>query len=188
MIYIWVENIYPTVITVLMPVYRQGLDLISKTGHWGWMPILVSAKLLREHLHITFLCILRWGINSESCNFIKPETPEKAIILFQEFQVYILCIVKTQKKPVGFCYPQTLNFLPNQLCCDYFTESQQTESQATESQQTESQAGVASSTTVAASVDSAFAFLLPPHDAKDTATNATNKNTNFFIFFAFKIL
>ena len=60
-------------------------------------------------------------------------------------------------------------------------ESQAAESHATESQQTESHAGVASSTT-AASVDSAFAFLLPPHDAKDTATNATNKNTNFFIY------
>ena len=65
-----------------------------------------------------------------------------------------------------------------------FAESQATESQATESQQalTESQAGLASSTT-AAYVDSAFAFLLPPHDAKDTATYATNKNTNFFISF-----
>ena len=46
---------------------------------------------------------------------------------------------------------------------------------------------VSSTTTAEESAASEFAFWLPPQDAKDTATNATNKNTNFFIFFAFLI-
>ena len=37
----------------------------------------------------------------------------------------------------------------------------------------------------AASVASVLAALLPPQDAKDTATMATAIKTNFFIFFAF---
>ena len=63
-------------------------------------------------------------------------------------------------------------------------ESVAAESTAAESATT----GVASSTTVA--VESTFASLLAalfPQEAKDTAANATNKNTNFFIFFAFLI-
>lgn len=36
-----------------------------------------------------------------------------------------------------------------------------------------------------ASTVSAFLAALFPQEAKDTAANATNKNTNFFIFFAF---
>lgn len=32
---------------------------------------------------------------------------------------------------------------------------------------------------------SAFDFVLPPQEANDTATIATNKNANFLIFFAF---
>ena len=67
------------------------------------------------------------------------------------------------------------------------------ESQAAESPQqvlVESQAGVAYSITVAATTESdatssELEALLPPQDAKDTAANATNKNTNFFIFFCF---
>jgi hypothetical protein len=63
------------------------------------------------------------------------------------------------------------------------------ESTAAESTAAESTTGAASSTTVAAiesesTVDSELAALLP-QDAKETAANATNKNTNFFIFFAF---
>ena len=41
-----------------------------------------------------------------------------------------------------------------------------------------------STAAVESTVDSLLAALLP-QDAKDTAANATNKNTNFFIFFAF---
>jgi guanyl-specific ribonuclease Sa len=64
------------------------------------------------------------------------------------------------------------------------------ESTAAESAATavESTTGAASSTVstaaVESTVDSLLAALLP-QDAKDTAANATNKNTNFFIFFAF---
>ena len=64
------------------------------------------------------------------------------------------------------------------------------ESTAAESATTavESTTGAASSTVstaaVESTVDSLLAALLP-QDAKDTAANATNKNTNFFTFFAF---
>ena len=63
------------------------------------------------------------------------------------------------------------------------------ESAAVESAATavESTAGAASST-VSTVVESAAASLLAalfPQEAKDTAAKATNKNTNFFIFFCF---
>ena len=61
-------------------------------------------------------------------------------------------------------------------------ESQQTESAHTESQQTESLQQAVESTVQESAVVSAFC-VLPPHDAKDTATTAANINTNFFIFF-----
>ena len=63
------------------------------------------------------------------------------------------------------------------------------ESTAAESATTavESTTGAASSTvsTAAESAASSLLAALLPQDAKDTAANATNKNTNFFIFFAF---
>ena len=46
---------------------------------------------------------------------------------------------------------------------------------------------VVSSTTAAESLETSALAALLPHDANYTATNATNKNTNFFIFFAFLI-
>ena len=64
------------------------------------------------------------------------------------------------------------------------------ESTAAESATTavESTTGAASSTVstaaVESTVDSLLAALLP-QDAKDTAANATNKNTNFFHFLCF---
>ena len=65
-------------------------------------------------------------------------------------------------------------------------ESAQT---AAESQTTaaESTTGAASSTTATESESDATSLLaaLFPQEAKETAANATNKNTNFFIFFAF---
>jgi hypothetical protein len=48
-----------------------------------------------------------------------------------------------------------------------------------------------STATVSTSVESAatsVAAVLPPQDAKETATIAANANTNFFIIFYFKML
>ena len=51
----------------------------------------------------------------------------------------------------------------------------------------ESTTGAASSTVSTAAESAAVSLLaaLLPQEAKDTAANATNKNTNFFIFFCF---
>lgn len=56
-----------------------------------------------------------------------------------------------------------------------------------ESAQTESQVSFTTSTTTESTVSVWLFAALLPHDAKDTATNAANKNTNFFIFFVFKV-
>ncbi|EJX05126.1 hypothetical protein EVA_06766 [gut metagenome] len=50
---------------------------------------------------------------------------------------------------------------------------------------TSSTTTVSSATTVESVASALLLAALFPQDAKDTAANATNKNTNFFISFAF---
>lgn len=66
-------------------------------------------------------------------------------------------------------------------------ESQLIESQTVESTVASSVTIEISSTEVESIVSALLLAALFPQDAKETAANATNKNTNFFIFFAFLI-
>lgn len=79
-----------------------------------------------------------------------------------------------------------LSAIPINPCCSLTRAnySATTVSATTLSQQALSQQAL-SHTTVSLSATSAVASVLLPQDAKEIAETATNKNANFFIFFAF---
>ena len=90
------------------------------------------------------------------------------------------------KKSLGACARQTFNSLLS--LWGFRIYSAATVSVAVLSAATAALSVAAATSSVAGaavSVVSAFAALLPPQDAKDTATMATAIKTNFFIFFAF---
>ena len=93
------------------------------------------------------------------------------------------------KKVCRLCL-QTFNSLTFVRSANYSATTVEVESVESAAAFKESPAtGAASSTTVASTDAESDAFselaALLPQDAKDTAANATNKNTNFFIFFCF---
>ena len=91
------------------------------------------------------------------------------------------------KKSLGACARQTFNSLLSLIGRPNYSATA-AESVAVLSATTAALSLAAATSSVAGaavSVASALAALLPPQDAKDTATMATAIKTNFFIFFCF---